>query len=107
VKLEVTEALGVELVESEPVPLLQNVGLPELDALGEAPGEEDGESVPEAHTEAVAEAQEETDRLELELSEPVAHCEGVGLTLLLAEDARDADTLPVTHVVTETVLVAD
>jgi hypothetical protein len=107
VKLEVTEALGLELVEREPVPLLQKVGLPELDALGEAPGEEEGESVPEEHTEAVAEAQEETDRLELELSVPLVHCEGVGLTLLLAEEARDADTLPVTHVVTDTVLVAD
>jgi hypothetical protein len=63
VKLEVTEALGVELVESETVPLPQNVGLPELDALGEAPGEEDGESVPEAHTVEETEAQEEADTL--------------------------------------------
>ncbi len=62
-KLDVTEALGVELVESETVPLPQNVGLPELDSLGEAPGEEDGESVPEVHTVEEAEAQEEADTL--------------------------------------------
>ncbi len=44
-KLEVTEALGVELVESEPLPLLQKVALSVPDALGPR----EGESVPVPH----------------------------------------------------------